>query len=335
MKLTSIELRDFRCFGSALFDLTDDGEPLNVALMVGPNGSGKSSVCQAVSGLFSGLHPFGGDQIDPRDVREGSEVAFVEVHWRERGEVPPNLLDFGVRWRQPRNGKREVIPRSQKQYTDWTKSLAEPRKGKGVLVGFDVFRLLPPIQVTGPNIQQVPAYPWQGSLVPTVSRGGGIATRFGTLKQWIVNLDFFRARAKADRNEDLPAWDILRTALDKFLRPWKFEGVDERFDVRFKGPSGSVSLDALSDGLRSVFVIVTELLFRLSLATEHPADALSGEAVCLIDEVDAHLHPEWQESVIPGLCAMFPNVQFIATTHSPYVVASVEPRNVFRIEEET
>lgn len=91
-------------------------------------------------------------------------------------------------------------------------------------------------------------------------------------------------------------------------------------------------IEALSDGFRSTFTIVSDLLLRLNFATRDPEQVLQQEGVCLIDEVDAHLHPRWQETIIPGLRALFPNVQFIATTHSPIVVASVEPENVFRLE---
>jgi len=110
--------------------------------------------------------------------------------------------------------------------------------------------------------------------------------------------------------------------------------VDDRFNVLFQTPTGTVRLEALSDGYRSVFVMITDLLLRLSLSTPRMEDLLFQEAVCLIDEIDAHLHPRLQERVLPGLRTLFPNVQFIATTHSPFIVASVEPHNVFRLSEE-
>jgi len=79
-------------------------------------------------------------------------------------------------------------------------------------------------------------------------------------------------------------------------------------------------------------VVVADLIRRMSLSTNDPERMLEQEATCLIDEIDAHLHPRWQEVVVPGLRAMFPNVQFIATTHSEIVVSTVEPKNVFRLE---
>src|SRR5262249_22244606 len=54
----------------------------------------------------------------------------------------------------------------------------------------------------------------------------------------------------------------------------------------------------------------------------------------VIDDIDAHLHPRWQSRILGDLRRAFPRVQIVASTHSPYVVASAEPHQVFRIERE-
>ena len=173
----------------------------------------------------------------------------------------------------------------------------------------------------------------KNSLASTLSPNGQIRPRSHGLKQWIVNLDYSRTKAKVDYGQDLPTWHVLRSALNTLLAPYTFEGVDDQFQVLFQTPTGRIPLEALSDGFRSVFVIVADLVFRLSLAAVNPQKALMQEATCLVDEIDAHLHPRWQETVIPGLTALFPNVQFIVTTHSEIVVSTVQPKNVFRLNE--
>jgi predicted ATP-binding protein involved in virulence len=52
----------------------------------------------------------------------------------------------------------------------------------------------------------------------------------------------------------------------------------------------------------------------------------------LIDEVDLHLHPEWQQTVLTNLLAAFPMLQFVVTTHSPQVLSSVQPESIRQIE---
>ena len=80
----------------------------------------------------------------------------------------------------------------------------------------------------------------------------------------------------------------------------------------------------LSDGERSLLALVLDLARRLSQA--HPGlddPVRDGVGVVLIDEIDLHLHPQWQRRVVRNLEETFPNCQFIATTHSPQVIGEV------------
>jgi AAA15 family ATPase/GTPase len=62
---------------------------------------------------------------------------------------------------------------------------------------------------------------------------------------------------------------------------------------------------------------------RMGLANPHLADPLSAEAIVMVDEVDLHLHPSWQQRVMADLLRTFPRTQFILTTHSPFVVEAL------------
>jgi energy-coupling factor transporter ATP-binding protein EcfA2 len=92
-----------------------------------------------------------------------------------------------------------------------------------------------------------------------------------------------------------------------------------------------LALDArqLSDGERSLLALALDLARRLSQANPNAADPVKqGRAVVLIDELDLHLHPRWQRTVVERLTEVFPRCQFIATTHSPQIIAGVEPEQV-------
>ena len=71
------------------------------------------------------------------------------------------------------------------------------------------------------------------------------------------------------------------------------------------------------------------------MVTSPQKDPLKTAAIALIDEVDLHLHPAWQQDVIDNLTRTFPNVQFFITTHSPFVVSSVktnDDRKIFVVD---
>lgn len=84
----------------------------------------------------------------------------------------------------------------------------------------------------------------------------------------------------------------------------------------------------LSDGERGVLALVFDIARRLIIANIDKENPLQGEAVILIDELDLHLHPKWQRTIVNDLTRTFPNCQFIATTHSPQIISSVLPDNI-------
>lgn len=89
----------------------------------------------------------------------------------------------------------------------------------------------------------------------------------------------------------------------------------------------------LSDGVRSVLAMVMEISFRCYLLNPHLKENASIETngVVLIDEIDLHLHPEWQKKIINDLRTAFPSLQFIVTTHAPLVVGSLKNGEIFCI----
>lgn len=94
-----------------------------------------------------------------------------------------------------------------------------------------------------------------------------------------------------------------------------------------------LDLRQLSDGERGILAIVLDLARRFSQANPNLEDPLQAEAVVLIDELDLHLHPKWQRTIVQKLTTTFPNCQFIATTHSPLIVGEVPPENIILLED--
>jgi predicted ATPase len=114
-------------------------------------------------------------------------------------------------------------------------------------------------------------------------------------------------------------WARLNTALPEID--------DSLSEIRIgKGTSPQVirngvplELTELSDGYQAILVIVLDLMLRYTYLF-FEGDPLAGIALVGIDEIDLHLHPRWQRTVLRQLTALFPNTQFILTTHSPIVV---------------
>ena len=93
--------------------------------------------------------------------------------------------------------------------------------------------------------------------------------------------------------------------------------------VEFHSPYGWVTLDQLSLGYRTMIAWVVDLARRLFERYPEMENPLEGPAICLVDEIDLHLHPTWQRKITGFLSTRFPNTQFIATAHSPLVVQAL------------
>ena len=88
----------------------------------------------------------------------------------------------------------------------------------------------------------------------------------------------------------------------------------------------------LSQGERSLLALVADIAYRLAIMNPTAEDPLQGKGIVLIDEIDLHLHPQWQRSIIRNIQNTFPNCQFIITTHSPLVVSDPQNVQIFLLE---
>ena len=174
---------------------------------------------------------------------------------------------------------------------------------------------------------------------------GQAAAYSGALLNRIVNYRDFMARYRSavtvERMErvDNPMYlgDHAVAAIARALTT--FLGGFENLRIQDKPLSllvdkGGVALDLsqLSDGERSFLAMICDLGRRLALANPQLDDPLHGSGVVLIDELELHLHPKWQREVTEKLRNTFPNIQFIATTHSPFVIQALKPGELINLD---
>ncbi len=94
-----------------------------------------------------------------------------------------------------------------------------------------------------------------------------------------------------------------------------------RMLVNKKSDKKPLDVLQLSQGEKSLMALVGDIARRLAIMNPALENPLEGEGIVLIDEIDMHLHPKWQRTVIGNLNKTFPNCQFILTTHSPIVIS--------------
>lgn len=126
--------------------------------------------------------------------------------------------------------------------------------------------------------------------------------------------------------------DGLKRVLSELLENKVEIKISEGNVVEYYEKGYKLTLKELSEGYRSVLIFVCDLLSKLSDRCPKEADVFFQHGVVLVDEIDQHLHPKWQLTIVRKLRKLFPNIQFIMTTHSPVMVmGSSEDAIFFRV----
>lgn len=151
------------------------------------------------------------------------------------------------------------------------------------------------------------------------------------LESQIEKMQSGAANIKAEEYLQNPI-EVIQSTTNELLKETGWFNVsysqmhDKSLVLRHKD-KGVLKVDQLSDGIKNMLAMVADIAYRCSHLNAHLGKeaALKSKGIVLIDEVDMHLHPKWQQTVINGLTTAFPEIQFIVTTHSPQVLSTVAP----------
>jgi predicted ATPase len=280
-------------------------------VLLGNNGVGKSNVLRGAAAALCGREA---QNSADRLVKYGATAAKVILQTSEGKEY---VTEF---YRTSGEPDIKCFPTRLLEAEGW------------LALGFSALRMVSWQQAKGPQLEEGKRRPTPDDLLPLVV--GGPDPRVDQLKQWIVNLDYRIKSEPGDRGARyerlLKDFFEVINRLTGELRV-EFKGVDvSRGRVLLETDDGEVPLEAVSQGTVSLLGWVGVLMQRLYEVYDEEKEPRCQYALVLMDEIDAHMHPEWQQGLVPVLGELFPNVQFLATTHSPLIVGGMPAEQVFR-----
>jgi len=127
---------------------------------------------------------------------------------------------------------------------------------------------------------------------------------------------------------------IVKNAIYKFLPGFSDLKIQRSpLDLIITKNDEQLSVLQLSQGEKSLLALVADIARRLTLLNPGRENPLDGMGVVLIDEIDLHLHPSWQQAIVSRLQSTFTNLQFIITTHSPQVCHTVSSENIWLLKD--
>ena len=336
MRVESLTIRHFRAI-----DEMDLVFPERLTVFIGGNGSGKTSILDCLAVLLS--------QVTARiESLEGTGYAFEEADitsgerfTESTGRVRLDGDEVTVRLAKHRRG---TLPEAA---TDVSQLEAAVRRLVGEIQSDERASL--PLAVYYPTDRAAVEAPDRPTRAGSMERIAAYdKALFGGREDFTLFFEWFREhedlenqmiarrqRGAASSAPEMKHLDAVRKAIAAFLPGFSDLRIERYPNVRMVADKGrhEVTINRMSDGEKCLLALVGDLARRLAMANPGLEDPLQGAGVVLIDEVELHLHPEWQRIVIPNLEKTFPNCQFIVTTHSPQVLSHVAPEKVYVVRE--
>jgi len=331
LKIRSVKLENFRAFsGKAPEIILND----KLTVFLGVNGAGKSTVLDTISIVLSRVisrirySKSTGTAINDTDFSIGrTKVAYIELKtdtdkvWSVRKTNTPSKVTVAY--------DKEYIDAIAKQLEETNQNYSIP-----IFVHYRTNRAVLDIPL---HIRRKHKF----SLLEAYDDALTGTTNFRHFFEWFRNREDLENEGRRHLDNQNPLLvdssglhidkqlDAVRRALTMAMGDFSDLSVRRNpLKMTVKKLGKEIRVDQLSDGEKCMFAMIGDLARRLAIANPTMNEPLDGEGIALIDEIELHLHPSWQRMIVGKLCEIFPNCQFIITTHSPQTVGEVEARHL-------
>ena len=339
MKIKSIKLINYR--GAVSLNI-DFHRQLNV--FIGVNGAGKSTILDSLAIMLSWLvnrlknTNASGQQISETEINNGQWTAIIEITGVTEDSQEITWKIVKTRTGYIHAGERsnfsqlnEYTQQIQRQITEHQGEINLP-----LFVYYSVNRAVLDIPLkikTKHQFDSLSAY--ENALTS--------GSDFRTFFEWFREREDLENENRKYREAEIkpegfcfpdPQLGAVRETIERFLPDFSNLSVRRnplRMEVTKKNKI--VTVNQLSDGEKCLIAMLGDLARRMAIANPQNPDPLKGNGVIIIDEIDLHLHPQWQRFVVPKLLEVFPNCQFFISTHSPNIITHVQPESLHFMEQ--
>ncbi|WP_287605188.1 AAA family ATPase [Thiothrix sp.] len=331
MKIKILTLSHYRRFT----DFSMDFDP-NLTVLVAKNGAGKTSILDAIATLL-------GTFLTRLPKISGYNPKETDFQVYPNGRRPPYMRikceSFnGIKW--DRTEKRD---QSTQTLSEIPEALGIKQLNDYVDSFIDADNAEQPYQLpvfiyygTGRGVFDIPQrkrnFSKEFRRFDALSGALESRTNFRSFVEYFYHLEEQENRLRNEKRSfdvELPELKAIRTAVQRILpsfsNPRSVHPAGIEVDWQPNGETKQLRIEQLSDGYRTTLAMVMDIAARMAEANPDMPDPLETEGVVLIDEVDLHLHPGWQQTILLDLMDTFKNIQFIVSTHSPQVISSVKP----------
>jgi predicted ATP-binding protein involved in virulence len=328
MNIKHIKIQNFR--GYENFELELDSK---FNLFIGDNGSGKTAILEAltvaIGSFFLGIRGVNSRSIYKKDIR----IAAFEYH--EEYQFPVIVEATGILNQENVSWKRSLEGDKNRTTTKYTKELKEfssridgmIRSGENInlplLAYYATGRLFNVARDTEELNTEKKEKVQIASRFRAYNTSLQAQSNYKQFQRWFRGKELAKIqKGRSDINFELVKKTIIKN-LPNCINIFHEFDPDKPKGLKIELDDGRIlPFNSLSDGTRNFFSIVADMAYMCITLNPHLEEAALEQTagVVLIDELDLHLHPEWQRKIIDVLKNTFPKIQFIATTHSPFLI---------------
>lgn len=346
MQIHEIEIRNFRCFENFQAKFDD-----KLTVIVGDNGVGKSSLLDAVSiavgTILTGFDGVAGYGISKDDALNKSYDMGSVVDLQP--QYPVSIMARGI------VGDREVLWKRELHSAQGRTTIADAKSMTEVSVDFQQrirngeHVILPLISYygTGRLWAQKREKKAAAQLMKFIRQTGYMDCLAAESNERLMRKWFEKMTIQAAQNgKAAPELMAVKYAIAKC-----FEGITQHKNIEIQFNLDTHEIDILyddqgkgrqrypmkdlSDGYKNTLSMIADIAYRMAVLNPWLLDNVLEQTpgIVLIDEIDLHLHPLWQQRIIGDLRDIFPKIQFIVSTHAPSVISSVKKGNILVLSE--
>ena len=336
MKVNKLVLKNFRGFEDDYFEFSD-----YFTVIIGDNGTGKSAILEAlaigVGSFFLGIDGIPNRHINSNEIRvvkyEQVDSTTLEQQFPVEiscdGEVNGQIISWERSIRR-KNGR--TTWKNAASISSTAQELQKGvQKGQNVLLPLVAYYSTGRLWLQKQQKHVEPAKP--GSRMQGYADCLDPESNVKMLVRWFKTMTF----ASLQKGKILAGLEAVKAAVANCMENWHdihYDVLEDELLVTFKD-GRLLPFRMLSDGIRNMVAMVQDMAYRAVVLNPHLGKdaAKQTPGVVLIDEIDLHLHPKWQRHIVGDLRKAFPNMQFIATTHSPFIIQSMLPGEVIDLNQ--
>ena len=157
--------------------------------------------------------------------------------------------------------------------------------------------------------------------------------KINEVKNWFVNRFLYSAHEGALTEQQVNNFELAKKSFSLLNNEFSFSKVlASSNEIMIKTPNGDIYYEYLSSGFKSCLSIIFGIIKDIEFRFKEPCiNASDFDGIILIDELELHLHPEWQSKIAKILVQVFPSAQFITSTHSPHILQSANSDEIIAL----